>query len=139
MARTDGRSFSTIPAGPATLGLTPNGAFGWDNEFEAHTVEVPPFSVTQHKVTNGEYLEFVKQGAEPPFFWADRGGGWEFRGMFSEYALPLDAPVYVTQEQAEAYARWRGMRLPREAEFHRAACDRPLSRSGISGTGTLSR
>jgi formylglycine-generating enzyme required for sulfatase activity len=112
-----------IPAGPATLGLKRNGAFGWDNEFEAHTVEVPTFSVTQYKVTNGEYLEFVRQGADPPFFWADRGAGWQFRGMFSEYPLPLDAPVYVTHEQAAAYARWRGMRLPSEAEFHRAACD----------------
>src|SRR5260370_25881243 len=89
-----------IPAGPATLGLTPNGAFGWDNEFQAHTVEIPAFSVAQYKVTNGEYLEFVKQGADPPFFWADRGAGWQFRGMFSEYPLPLDAPGYVTHEQA---------------------------------------
>jgi Sulfatase-modifying factor enzyme 1 len=117
----------SIPAGPATLGLTPNGAFGWDNEFQAHTVEVPAFSVAQYKVTNGEYLEFVKQGADPPFFWADRGDGWQFRGMFSEYPLPLDAPVYVTHEQAVAYARWRGMRLPSEAEFHRTACDAPRS------------
>ena len=39
-------------------------AFGWDNEFEAHTVEVPAFSVGQYKVTNGEYLEFVRQGAD---------------------------------------------------------------------------
>ena len=105
MARRARPSFCTIPAGPATLGLEPNGAFGWDNEFEAHTVEVPAFSVAQYKVTNGEYLEFVKQGAAPPFFWADRGAGWQFRGMFSEYPLPLDAPVYVTHEQAAAYAR----------------------------------
>ena len=45
--------------------------------------------------------------------------------MFSEYPLPLDAPVYVTHDQAAAYAHWRGMRLPTEAEFHRAACGAP--------------
>jgi hypothetical protein len=119
--------FLPIPAGPANLGLAPGGAFGWDNEFQAHTVEVPAFSVAQHKVTNGEYLEFVRQGADPPFFWADRGAGWLFRGMFSEYPLPLDTPVYVTHEQAAAYARWRGRRLPSEAEYHRAACQAPRS------------
>ena len=119
--------FLPIPAGPAQLGLPCNGAFGWDNEYQAHLVEVPAFSVAQHKVTNGEYLEFVKEGADPPFFWADRGAGWVFRGMFSEYPLPLDAPVYVTHDQASAYARWRGMRLPTEAEYHRAACSAPRS------------
>jgi gamma-glutamyl hercynylcysteine S-oxide synthase len=119
--------FLPIPAGLAQLGLPCNGAFGWDNEYQAHTVEVPAFWVAQHKVTNGEYLDFVKEGADPPFFWADRGAGWVFRGMFSDYPLPLDAPVYVTHDQAAAYARWRGMRLPSEAEYHRAACNAPQS------------
>jgi formylglycine-generating enzyme required for sulfatase activity len=116
-----------ISAGLANLGLASGGAFGWDNEFQAHTVEVPAFSVAQYKVTNGEYLDFVKQGADPPFFWADRGAGWVFRGMFSEYPLPLDAPAYVTHEQATAYARWRGMRLLSEAEYHRTAYHSPGS------------
>jgi formylglycine-generating enzyme required for sulfatase activity len=127
--RTNGfhSEFLPIPAGSAQLGMPCNGAFGWDNEYQAHAVDVPAFSVGQHKVTNGEYLDFVKEGADPPFFWTDRGAGWLFRGMFSEYPLPLDAPVYVTQEQAAAYARWRGMRLPTEAEYHRAAHDAPPS------------
>jgi formylglycine-generating enzyme required for sulfatase activity len=34
-------------------------------------------------------------------------------------------PVYVTHDQAQAYARWAGMRLPTEAEFHRAAYATP--------------
>jgi gamma-glutamyl hercynylcysteine S-oxide synthase len=115
-----------IPAGPANLGASGD-AFGWDNEFQAHTVDVPEFSVAQHKVTNGEYLEFVKQGAEAPFFWACRGEGWMFRGMFSEYPLPLEAPVYATHRQASAYAAWRGMRLLTEPEYHRAAYHGPRS------------
>jgi formylglycine-generating enzyme required for sulfatase activity len=41
--------------------------------------------------------------------------------MFGEYPLPLNAPVWVTQRQASAYAAWVGKRLPTEAEFHRAA------------------
>jgi len=112
----------TIPAGPARLGLEPGATFGWDNEFEAHTVDVPSFEIGKYKVTNGEYLDFMREGAEPPFFWVQRDGEWAFRGMFSEYPLPLDAPVYVTHDQATAYANWRGTRLPTEAEYHRAAC-----------------
>ncbi|MEO8596526.1 MAG: SUMF1/EgtB/PvdO family nonheme iron enzyme [Candidatus Solibacter sp.] len=111
-----------IPAGQAWLGLERNGGFGWDNEFEACTVDVPGFAVGKYKVTNGDYLEFVEQGAETPFFWVRREDGWALRGMFSEYPLPLDAPVYVTHDQATAYANWRGMRLPGEDEYHRAAC-----------------
>jgi formylglycine-generating enzyme required for sulfatase activity len=41
--------------------------------------------------------------------------------MFQEMPLPLDCPVYATRREAQAYAEWRGMRLPSEAEFHRAA------------------
>ena len=108
-------------AGKVQLGLPAGQGFGWDNEFQAHCIDVPAFSIGKYKVTNGEYLEFVRQGAAPPFFWRDGGGQWLYRGMFREWPLPLDGPVYVTHCEAQAYARWRGMRLPSEAEFQRAA------------------
>src|SRR5580658_9811994 len=115
-----------IPAGTAQLGvdnpeLDHNGAFGWDNEFQALVVDAPAFSMAKHKVTNGEYLEFVRAGAAAPFFWVERAGRWRYRGMFAEIPLPLDWPVYVTHSEAEAYAKWRGGALPTEAQFHRAA------------------
>jgi iron(II)-dependent oxidoreductase len=114
-------SLLPVPAGTARLGLTRGKGFGWDNEFQAHDLEVPDFAIGKYKVTNGEYLDFVGEGAAPPFFWADRGGRWMYRGMFAEFPLPLDAPVYVTWEEASAYARWRGRSLPSEAQYHRAA------------------
>ena len=119
-----GHSTALLPiaAGPARLGRTEQEGFGWDNEFPALCVEVPEFAIAQHKVTNREYLEFVREGAAAPFFWTSRGGEWFYRGMWEEVPLPLDCPVYVTQEEAAAYARRRGMRLPSEAEWHRAAC-----------------
>jgi len=116
-----------IAAGTAALGLNPAHGFGWDNEFPAHAVQVGAFSVAKYKVTNGEYLEFVRQGAEPPFFWTEHAGRWRYRGMFAEVPLPLDCPVYVTLDQAQAYARWKGKRLMTEPEFHRAACGAPCS------------
>lgn len=109
-----------IPAGRTTLGAEA-GTFGWDNEFTAHTVDVPAFTIDSHPVTNGEYLEHVNAtGADAPHFWARGEGGWLWRGMFAMEPLPLDAPVYVTHDEATAYARWKGVRLPTEAEWHRA-------------------
>ncbi len=120
-----GHAWCQIPAGTARLGRCAEEGFGWDNEFQSHTVDVPGFSIGRYKVTNGDYLEYVRAGAEAPFFWAGRDGRWFYRGMFAEVPLPLDWPVYVTWQQADAYARWRGMRLPSEPEWHRAALDAP--------------
>ena len=110
-----------VPAGVAHLGQTAP-CFGWDNEFPAHSVHVPEFAIDPYNVTNGEYLEYVEAtGAKAPHFWVRRDGEWHWRGMFALTPLPLDAPVYVTHDEATAYARWKGARLPTEAEFDRAA------------------
>jgi formylglycine-generating enzyme required for sulfatase activity len=45
--------------------------------------------------------------------------------MFEDLPLPVSWPVYVSQAEAWAYARWRERRLPTEAEFHRAAFGTP--------------
>jgi len=114
-----------VPAGTVTLGRQRGNGFGWDNEFDAHTVETPAFAMGKYKVTNGEYLEFVRAGADPPYFWLRRGEKWFQRTMFGAVPLPLAWPVYVTHEQATAYARWAGNELPTEAQFHRAADEAP--------------
>ena len=131
-----------IPAGRATLGL-PRGsdAFGWDNEYEAHTVQVPTFEIDQYEVTNRQYLDFMNSGGyetrafwsdddwnwktaqavSHPVFWTKARDGWLYRGMFERIALPLDWPVYVSHAEAAAYARWAGKSLPTEEQWHRAA------------------
>jgi iron(II)-dependent oxidoreductase len=133
-----------IPAGIATLGMprVENGPFGWDNEFEENRVEVPAFAIDVYNLTNQEYLRFVleggyrerslwtdagwecisSQGRSHPIFWVPRGDSWACRTMFEEIPLPLDWPVYVSHDEASAYARWIGKELPSEAEWHRAAC-----------------
>ncbi len=98
--------------------------FGWDNEHLAHRIDVPGFSITRHKVSNGEYLEFVRAGGVAPHFWSkEKGdnGAWFYRGMFERIPLPLDRPAWVTWNQANAFAKWRGLQLPSEAQFHLAA------------------
>jgi len=118
-----------VDAGIATLGAR-RGAipFGWDNEFEETTIEVPAFEIDVDDVTNGDYLAFVETGAEPPPFWRRENGEWRLLTQFDLISLPRSWPVYVTQKQAAAYAQWKGMRLPTEAEYHRAAFGSPDGR-----------
>jgi gamma-glutamyl hercynylcysteine S-oxide synthase len=145
-----------IPAGVITLGL-PRGtdSFGWDNEYGAHTVNVPAFAIDQYKVTNRQYLKFIaaggyetpafwsdgdngdsnnnsddwnwksRQGISHPAFWKRQGQQWLYRTMFEDVPLPLDWPAYVSQAEAKAYARWAGKSLPTEAEWQRAAYATP--------------
>ncbi|MFZ0758374.1 MAG: SUMF1/EgtB/PvdO family nonheme iron enzyme, partial [Candidatus Sulfotelmatobacter sp.] len=133
-----------IPAGEATLGLPRGGGlFGWDNEYEAHRVRVPAFAIDHFKVTNQQFLDFINaggyqnrdfwdgaghdwnwisgQGISHPAFWRRDGNRWLCRTMFAEVSLPLDWPVYLSQAEAKAYARWAGKSLPTEAEWQRAA------------------
>ncbi len=112
-----------VPAGPATLGARRDEIpFGWDNEFDAHVIEVPAFDVDAHSVTNADYLPFVEAGhVEPPAFWHREDGQWFWRGMFEFIPLPRAWPVYVSHDEASAFARWKGRRLMSEAEYHRAA------------------
>lgn len=139
-----------IPAGTVSLGLScADEAFGWDNEYERHSVHVPAFAIGRYKVTNGEYLEFVNAGGyadralwrdedwewkeanriSHPAFWRREGRDWYWIGMFEEYPLPLDWPVYVSHAEASAYARWAGKSLPTEAQWQRAAYGSFESRS----------
>jgi gamma-glutamyl hercynylcysteine S-oxide synthase len=136
-----------IPAGQATLGLVKETGdeFGWDNEMEAHQVDVSAFSIEKCNVTNGDYLRFIQAGGyknrslwddeswnwknannvEHPVFWSRDGNLWLYRGMFGEVRLPRDWPVYLSHAEATAYANWLGRKLPTEAQFHRAAYGSP--------------
>jgi ergothioneine biosynthesis protein EgtB len=135
-----------IPAGTVALGI-PRGreTFGWDNEFEIHSVQVPAFAIDAYKITNGEFLQFMRAGGYDdqsfwsgadwkwikeqnighPLFWRERQGSWFYQTMFEEIPLPIDWPVYVSHAEASAYARFVGKSLPTEAQFHRAAYGTP--------------
>ena len=131
-----------IPGGSVKLGVDRTAIpFGWDNEFPACVRQVPTFAIERHDVTNARFLEFVEAGGyrDPrwwtaedwawiqteriahPSFWEREGRDWWWRGMFERIPLPASWPVYVSHAEASAFARWRGSRLPTEAEFQCAA------------------
>lgn len=121
-AGADREARAHVPAGIATLGTGDAEPFAWDNERPEHQVAVGAFEIDVHNVTNADYLAYVEQvGVGDPHFWVRKDGIPHWRAMFEHVPLPLDWPVYVTWEEASAYARWRGARLMTEAEFHRAA------------------
>src|SRR5215510_4304441 len=106
-----------IPGGTVTLGQPRKDAsgknqFGWDNEFESHEVSVASFAMSKYKVTNGEYLKFVRAGAKPPHFWKWHVGR-------SSAAIGLAGLCHP--RRGVRLCSLAGKRLPTEAEFHRAA------------------
>lgn len=118
----------TLGQGGASIEKTDGSrrSFGWDNEFQQHRIAVPDFRIDRYKVTNGEYLRFVRDGGPVPLFWQPAAdGSFRLRCMFGEIPLPLAWPVYATYEQASAYAAWAGRALPSEEQFHRAAYGTP--------------
>ena len=143
-----------IPAGRARLGSNFDELdFGWDNEFGQTIVDVPAFTIDSLPVTNGQFFQFVEAGGykldrywrpddwswrsvekkQYPSCWHQQDGQWIYRTMFDEFPLGKVAswPVYVSLAEARAYARWRGARLPTEAEFHRAAYYGPDGRESF--------
>jgi len=140
------RKLVAIPPGRTTLGAQLEEIpFGWDNEFPSMVADVAGFEIESHNVTNQDYLAFVEAGgyAQPdlwtprgwerrmaaqrthPLFWERQGDRWEWRAMFERLPLPIAWPVYVTHDEARAYAKWKGLRLATEAEYHRAAYGTP--------------
>jgi len=101
----------SIPAGPFIRGTN---AGGFD-ERPQRTVTLGAFTIDRHEITNYQYQQFVDgtghRKAGPPSRYAKNMG--RMRGANQ----PV---VYVSWEDADAYCRWKGKRLPTEAEWEKA-------------------
>lgn len=129
-----------VAGGVAQLGKAYNDpTYAWDIDYGSRTVEVSPFLASKYLITNGEFLNFVKDGGydnpeywdaeswrwktehniQHPKFWLPENGYYKYRAMFDEMELPLDWPVEVNHYEAMAYCRSRckGTRLISEAEY----------------------
>ncbi len=128
------------------MGSPRAGGFVFDNEKWARPVEIAVGRIDRECVSNGAFAEFVEAGGYgDPRWWSDEGrawlkqagltrpqrwresahegqGRWEQRWFGQWEPLALDLPLcHVNAWEAEAYCRWRGRRLPTEAEWEHAA------------------
>jgi ergothioneine biosynthesis protein EgtB len=116
--------------------------FAFDNESPRHRCFVDAFSIANRPVTNREYAEFVIDGGyttvslwlsdgwqvvqdkrwSKPLYWETPGDTLSAFTLAGLQELDPEAPVsHVSYYEADAYARWRGVRLPSEAEWEIAS------------------
>ena len=130
----------SIPGGTFLMGS--NDRHGYDNEKCAHEVTVVPFQLEKTPVTSAQWAQFMAEGGyEKKTLWTPEGWAWRqaenaccpeywypigegygrfyaggFRGIH-----PREPAMSLSWYEADAYARWRGLRLPTEAEWEFAA------------------
>ncbi len=130
-----------IPGGIQKIGHDSDD-FCYDNEKGLHQVYLHPYRIMDRPVTNGEYLEFIKDGGyndfrwwlsdgwewvrqngiTAPMYWHLIDGKWYYFTLRGLRELDLNAPVtHVSYYEADAYAGWRNKRLPTEQEWEVAA------------------
>ena len=119
--------------------------YGWDNEFSYHASKINDFKASKYLVSNGEFLEFVKEdgynkpeffskegrewlgytNAKHPTFWIKEDENYFLREINRVVPLPLNYPVDVNLYEAEAFCKYKSqklgieVRLPSEDEYYR--------------------
>ena len=143
-------SFTTFKGGLTEIGISPDAtdpsAFAFDNETPRHTVFLQPFALADRLVTTAEYLAFIDdngytrpelwlsegwskmraEGWQAPLYWtrdAATPSGWTIFTLSGFRSLDelADTPVcHLSLFEADAFARWKGCRLPTEFEWEHA-------------------
>jgi ergothioneine biosynthesis protein EgtB len=136
-------TFVTFDGGLCTAGHDGAG-FCFDNETPRHRLYSQPFALAARLVRNRDWLEFIQdKGYQTaslwmsdgwatvqqnewvaPLYWRPMEDGWQQAGPGGLRTLHPDAAVrHVSWYEADAFARWKGLRLPTEFEWERASAD----------------
>ena len=122
--------------------------FAFDNELPRHRTFLEPYYLATRLVTNGEYLDFVRDGGycrpelwlsdglrcaaernwSAPLYWEGGVDDTQAFTLAGLQSLKLQEPVcHVSYYEADAFARWAGARLPSEFEWENAAAEVPVT------------
>jgi dimethylhistidine N-methyltransferase len=133
--------FKRISGGLVEIGAQPHGLV-FDNEGPRHKTWLEAFEISDRLVTNGEWLDFMRDDGyrradlwlsdgwdrvraeswHAPLYWLQSDDGWSEMTLGGLRALDPAAPVtHVSYFEAAAFAQWVGARLPTEAEWECAA------------------
>ena len=131
----------SLSEGLYEIGFEGNG-FHYDNELGRHKVFLHDFEISNHLITNGEFLEFIQDGGYEKFeYWLDEGWAWVkeegikapmywhfHQGEWKQYTLgglktvnSAEILFHISFYEAAAFAEWKNMRLPTEFEWEAAA------------------
>jgi ergothioneine biosynthesis protein EgtB len=126
-----------VPAGTYVIGHDGDG-FSFDNELPRHMTYIQEFEISKSLVTNGEYMEFMEAGGYDKFeYWLDEGWYWlqdhgiesplywfKQNGEWYHYTLkglckvnPDEILSHISFYEANAFAAWKGCKLPTEFEW----------------------
>lgn len=119
-----------------------SGEFAYDNEAPRHRGFLHDFSMTGHPVTSGQFIDFIEDGGyerpdhwlslgwsavqqngwSAPLYWVKQYGKWMQYTLAGLQPVERDWPVcHVSYFEADAFARWSGLRLPTEFEWEHAS------------------
>jgi iron(II)-dependent oxidoreductase len=131
-AASDGPEMVLVDGGTLEIGAGPDG-FAYDNERPRHAVEVDSFLIDRTPVTNRAYAEFVSDtDTQPPMYWEPDGDWWLRTAMGRREPVdPDEVVIHVSWNEADAFARWAGKRLPTEREWEAAARGADAGRANL--------